>query len=690
MRLVDTSTETFSLLGREPFLGRNFRPGEGARGGVAVLAYSFWKRYVGEDLEVLGREITLDGVPHTVVGVMPQDFDFIPANVDVYRPTDWSERREDRDGRSLFVIGRLAPGRSLEDAQAELETIASQLEQDFPEANGGYGVRAEGLRDLFPGPTDTTLMYILLTVAGFVLIIACANIANLLLARAEGRQREVAVRTAMGAGRARILRQLLTESVLLAILGGALGTLLSVSGVRWVATAMPAELPRSFMPDLDANVLLYTLGMSLVAGMMFGIAPALHSFGSDIRESLGENTRGGTASRQRNRLRSAFVVAELAAALALLVGGGVLMSVFDELVNRGPGFDAEGILTAQLTVSEDRYPEDADVVRFYEEAIRRLEEVSGVQSVAAMIELPRSRGVSNTEVTIDGRPEPLPNEEPRADWQSVNPDYFEALGVAITSGRALASTDRVETRPVTVINERFVEVFFPDEEPLGKQITVLGESRQIVGVSATVFQTRMPREGGDIGPMLYLPMAQHAVRSMSLAMRVAGDPTSLSPDVRAAIWSVDSQQPVTDVQTLNEHIAIQLSGPRVISMVLGIFGSVALLLSAIGIYGVMAHSVAQRTREIGIRLALGAARRDVVRMVTRQGMRLAAIGIVIGAPIAFALVRAIRSMIFSMQTVDPAFIVAVTAVLLTVAFVATFLPALKASRVQPVRALQSE
>ena len=291
VRLVNTSPETFGMMGRQPFIGRDFDTDEGAHGGVVMLSFPFWQRYFGEEASILGDEITVDGVSHTVIGVMPEDFDFIPANVDVYRPTDWTDSRDDRDGRSLLVMGRLVEGRGIEEAQAELEAVASQLETEYPDVNAGYGVHAIPLRELFPGPTDTMLMYILMTVAGFVLLIACANIANLLLARAEGRQREIAVRTAMGAGRARILRQLLTESVLLAIVGGALGTLLSIYGVRGVAAGMPAELPRSFMPVLDATVLMYTLAISMLAGIVFGIAPALHSFAGDLRRIARRNAR---------------------------------------------------------------------------------------------------------------------------------------------------------------------------------------------------------------------------------------------------------------------------------------------------------------------------------------------------------------------------------------------------------------
>ena len=621
---------------------------------------------------------------------MPEDFDFLPADIDVFRPTNWEDRREDRDPPSVLVMGRVADGRTIEDAQAEVALIASQLESEYPEANEGYGARAMPLGEWFPGRTDTVLMRILMTVSGFVLLIACANIANLMLARAEARQREVAVRTALGAGRARIVRQLLTESVLLALVGGALGTVASIYTIPAVATAMPPVIPKAFMPVLDTTVLVYTLAASLVAGMIFGIAPALHSFGDDIRESLGENSRGGTATRKSNRLRSAFVVAEVAAALALLVGGGVLMNVFDELIMSGAGFDTSGIVTAQLTVSEDRYPEDEDVLRFEREVIRKLEETPGVESLAVMINLPRSRNVPRTDFTIDGRPEPRHNEEPRSDWQSVNPSYFDALRVPILSGRALTDGDRTDTEPVVVVNESFGDKFFPDEVPIGKQITVFERSRRIVGVSQNIFQDRMPTDDGKIESVLYVPIEQHPFRNLSLAMRVAGDPDSYGDRVRSAIWAIDAEQPVSAIQTLDEHIAAELSGPGVVSLVLGIFGTAALLLSAMGIYGVMAHSVAQRRRELGIRMALGAGRRDVVTLVTRQGMRLVAVGLLIGAPVAYALIRAIQSMLFTVNVVDPTLVLAVTACLVVVAFVATYLPAHRASRVAPVTALHTE
>jgi putative ABC transport system permease protein len=691
VRLVTMSPETFTVLGRSPGMGRDFESREGVEGAgsVALLSHPFWQRYFAADRSVLGRPVSIDGKSFDVIGVMPEDFDFLPADVDVFVPTNWEHRSTDRE-RGILVMGRLKEGRTPEEAEAEITAISNQLATEYPEANEGYRSVTMSLRDWFPGRTDTLLMYILLSVSAFVLLIACANIANLLLARAEVRQREVAVRTALGAGRVRILRQLLTESVLLALLGGSLGALLSVYSVRSVRQAMPAQLPVSFLPEMDATVLLYTLATSMIAGMIFGIAPALHTFGDDLREALGESTRGGTATRKRNRLRNAFVVAEIGAALALLIGSGALMSIFREFIMPDPGFEVEGIVTAQLTVSENRYPTDADVKRFHREVVRRLSEIPGVTGVAAMNELPRSRASATTEFTIEGRAIPQRNEEPVSGWQAVNGAYFATLGVPIRQGRGITEEDREDAEAVAVVNESFVETFFPEEDPLGKRVVLMGMPRRVVGVSKNIYQSRMPDDGGKLGPVVYLPMEQQAARSKSFALRVEGEPSAFADALRASIWAVDPEQPVSNVQTLTQHIDTELAGPNIIFVVLSIFGVTALLLSAMGIYGVMAHGVAQKTREIGIRMALGAAGKDVVGLVTRQGMRLALLGLVLGAPFAFALTRLVGSTFVTTTGVSPQLVLTVVGMLTAVAFVATYLPALRASRIQPVRALSTE
>jgi putative ABC transport system permease protein len=691
VRLVRASPETFRVLGRTPLLGRDFEDREGIAGAgkVAILSHPFWQRYFAGDRSIVGKRVTLDGESYDIIGAMPEDFDFIPANVDLFVPTDWQDRSSDR-ARTLLVLGRLKEGRTPEEAEAELTSISGQLAAEHPEENEGYRSLALALRDYFPGRTDTLLMYILLTVSGFVLLIACANIANLLLARAEARQREVAVRTALGAGRSRILRQLLTESVLLALAGGALGTILSVYSVRAVRQSMPAELPLSFLPRMDGTVLLYTLLTSLLAGMIFGIAPALHTFGEDLREALSESTRGGTASRKRNRLRNAFVVAEIGAALALLIGSGALLNIFRNYIMVYPGFEVPGLLTAQLTLSEDRYPQDADLRRFYREASARLAEIPGVKGVAVMNELPRSRASGSTEFTIEGRAAPKHNEEPVTGWQAVNDAYFSTLGISIRDGRGLEEGDREDSEAVAVVNESFVKKFFPGEDPLGRRIVLRDTPRRIVGVATNVYQTRMPDEGGGLSPMVYVPMEQQAVRSKSFALRVAGDPAALGAALREAIWDVDPGQPVSRIQSLEQHIATELAGPRILLVVLTLFVTTALLLSAIGVYGVMAHGVAQKTREIGIRMALGARGGDVVGLLTRQGMRLAGLGFLLGAPFAYALTRLVGSTFVVTSGASPAMVLSVAGILAMVAFVATYLPARRASRIHPVRALSTE
>jgi predicted permease len=366
------------------------------------------------------------------------------------------------------------------------------------------------------------------------------------------------------------------------------------------------------------------------------------------------------------------------------------LNIFREFVMPDTGFEVEGILTAQLTVSEDRHPEDGDVQRFYREVFLRLSEIPGVTGVAAMNELPRSRASGTTEFTIEGRATLRHNEEPVTGWQAVNGLYFTTLGVPIQEGRGVTEEDREDTEAVVVANESFVQTFFPEGDAIGKSVVLMGRPRRVVGVSKNIYQARMPDDGGKLGPVVYVPMEQQAVRSKAFALRVKGDPEALAPELRAAIWSVDPEQPVSKVQTLTQHIDIELSGPRIISVVLTIFGATALLLSAIGIYGVMAHGVAQKTREIGIRMALGAAADDVVKLVTRQGMRLTALGLVLGAPFAFALTRLVGSTFVTTSGATPQLVLMVVVVLASVAFVATYLPARRASRIQPVRALSTE
>jgi putative ABC transport system permease protein len=693
LQVVVATPELFDVLGVPPAIGRGFRAEEGAEGlgNVLVLEHDFWERRFFADRDILGRTLTLDGTTYTIVGVTPPEFDMIPANVQAFRPTDFMDRMEQRAGRGYIAIARLRPGATLEQSQLELAGVSTRLAAEFPDANRGWELRMIRLRDFFPGPTDTKLMMILTAVTLFGLMIACANVANLLLGRAELRQREVAVRTALGAGRTRILRQLLTESVTLGTIAGAVGVVLSIWVVRWIQSAMPAEMPRAMMPTLAPEVVVASLLVAVVAGVLFGLAPALTAARADLRETLGGGARGGTAGRRRKRLRNAFVIGEFAVALSLLTGAGFLVNVFSALNSADPGFNPEGLLTFQLSVLDDRYAEDTEVMAYETELIRVLGTVPGVQDVAVMASLPRGRGNPMTRYTVDGSPTPEPTEQPQASFQIVNPAYFSTMEIALRQGRLIQESDREDAQKVAVVSQALVDREFPEEDPLGKTLTVSDESRVIVGVVEDIMQERIAIAGRQ-GEAIYLPYSQHPVRNPSFALRTnADDPASLAGDVRQAIWSVEPDQPIALLRTFEAHQRESLAGPEAISSFLMVIGGIALLLAAMGIYGVMNHAVAQQRREIGIRMALGAPQKSVVGMVTRSGLTLAGAGMVIGLPLAWLMYRGVQNALNLFEG-DFGFGMAgwVALALGGAALVSVLLPAAKASGVEPVMALRED
>lgn len=689
LQVIAATPSVFDVFGVQPSLGRGFRPEEGVEGAgnVLVLEYDFWQRRFLGDREVLGRNVTLDGTEHTIVGVMPSGFDMIPANIHAFRPTDFADEMEDRESRGYLAFARLRDGSTVDQLRLELEGPSQRLAEEYPEANRGQQVLVQTLREFFPGPTDTQLLKILTVVTLFGLLIACANVANLLLGRAEVRQKEVAVRTALGAGRGRIFRQLLTESVAMALSAGVIGAILAVWVVGWLRTAMPAELPAAMMPELDPEVLVATLFVSVLAGIAFGLAPAFHAVGGTLRDALGNGARGGTAGRRRKRLRNAFVIGEVAVALALLTGAGFMIQAFERLANDEPGFDPDGLLTFQIAVLEDRYEQDAEIVRYERELERVLGEIPSVEGVALMSSLPRGRNSSQTSYSVDGRPLLEPTEEPRAGLQAVNAGYFSTMGIQLVQGRLLAESDLEDGPAVAVVSESFADLEFPEGGPIGRQITVRGQSRQIVGVVGDILQDRIALAGRG-GEQIYLPIAQLPLRNPSFALRAAGEPTLLSADVRQAVWSVEADQPVALLRTLEAHMNESLAGPRAISLFLMGMGFIALVLAAMGIYGVIAHSVAQQRREIGIRMALGAERGNVVRMVTRSGLTLVGVGLVLGLPLAFLMFRGTMAMLDLFDAeVGFGYPLSLSGALLTVAVLATVLPARRASRVAPATAL---
>jgi len=688
--VVVATTPIFDVFGVQPFIGRGFRSEEGVEGAgnVVVLEYDYWQRRFLGDRDVLGSTVTLDGTSFTIVGVMPEAFDMLPANIHAFRPSNFVDQAENRGDRSFMAFGRLRDGATAEQLQMEVDGAGARLAAEFPEANRGVEFRVQTLREFFPGPTDTQLLKILSAVTLFGLLIACANIANLLLGRAEERQREVAVRTAMGAGRGRILRQMLTESVLMATMAGVIGSVLAIWVVGGLQGAMPAELPAALMPELDPEVLVATLLVSILAGVAFGIAPALLSVGGNLRESLGSGARGGTAGRRRKRIRNVFVIGEIAVALALLSGSGFLIQAFDGLTNDDPGFDASGLLTFQIAVLDDRYPENEQLVAYQRDLVQVLEAIPSVEGVAVMSSLPRGRSNPQVRYTVDGRPIPTVNEQSTAGLQSVNAEYFATLDIELRQGRFIEDSDREDAALVAVVSESFVAREFGDEEPLGKLITVRAQSRSIVGVVGNIAQERIALSG-RAGEQIYLPIAQEPLRNPSFALRTAGDPGSLAADVRQAVWSIEADQPVAELQPLQTFIDTSLAGPRSISVFLVAMGVIALALAAMGIYGVMAHSVAQQRREIGIRMALGAQRGTVVGMITRSGLSLVGIGVLCGLPLALLMYRGTVTGLGLFEAElgfgTPA---ALSGALVVVAVLATVVPARRASGVAPVAALK--
>jgi putative ABC transport system permease protein len=682
----------FEVLRRQPALGRGFRPEEGAAGtgDVVILQDDFWRSRFQGERDVLGRTLELDGTTYTIVGVMPGDFDLIPATAQLFRPTDFADFREQRGVRGFMAYGRMRPGATVGQVQAELDPVSQRIAGEYPDAQRGWVLRVQPARELFPGPTDRRLIMILTAVTLFGLIIACANVANLLLGKAEMRQREVSVRSALGAGRGRILRQFVTESVLLGVTGGVIGTLLSVWVIRGFSSVMPAVLPEVFYPKLDPGVLLATLVISVLAGVLFGLAPALHAVGGNLAEALNEGSRGGSVGRRRKRIRNAFVVGEFAVALALLVGAAFLTEAFAGLTTADQGFNPDGLLTLTLSVSEDRYPEDEDVVRYERELLASLSDVPGVSDVAVMASLPRSFGNPRRRYTVDGRPVPEPNERPEAGFQAVSPGYFGTLEIPLLRGRLFEASDRSDAPPVAVVSEALVAREFPDENPLGRRISLEERSFEIVGVVGDILQDRVSLDGTR-GEAIYLPLEQRPLRNPAFALRTAGEPGDLAADVRRAVWDVNPDQPLAQVRSLQAHIDESLAAIRALSGFLTVMAAIALGLAAMGIWGVMAHKVAQQRREIGIRLALGAQSGRVVGALTWSGAVLAGIGMALGLPLAWVMHRSATSM-FDLFAGDIGYTYAAAGAgaLVLVALLAAYLPARRASRVDPVVALRAE
>ena len=684
----------FHLLGVPPLLGRTFLPEEEPPGKnhVVVLNYNLWQSRFGGDRGIVGKSITLSGTPYTVIGVMPRSFQW-PQDVQLWVPINVDPQwTANRGIRYLRVMGRLKPGVTIKRAEAEMSTIAGRLERQFPATNQGQGARIIAVRELISGDIRPALLVLLGAVA-LVLLIACANVANLLLARASARQKEIAVRTALGASRMRIARQFLTESLLLALMGGVAGLLFADSGARGLVAMFPRTISNLSIPrvdeiSIDGRVLAFAVLTSLLGALILGFIPAVQACRLNPNEALKESGRS-TGSAQGLRFRSALVVSEVALSLILLTAAGLLMKSFLRLLNGDLGFRSDHVLTFRILLPEYKYKTDPQRLAFANGVADRIKSLPGVQWVGTVTFLPLCGWWGQRGIAVEGRQVPPGREQPRAVWSSVNPDYFRAMSISLVRGRFFGEQDNAGATGVAIISDSLARQLWPREDPIGKRITLEGQKqpREIVGVVGDVRQFGLATEPKS---EVYQPYAQAPAGLIGFAVRTASVPLSMANAVRREVWAVDKDQAVGYLMSMEQLASESLAPQRVSVLLLGFFAVAALMLAAIGLYGVISYSVTQRTHEIGIRMALGADRGAVTRMVLRQGMALTALGLAIGVGLAVVLTRFMSALLYGVRTTDPITFLLVVVVLAAVAFLASFIPARRATRVDPMEALRYE
>lgn len=702
LQAIVTSADLFTVLKANPLLGRGFMAEDEQPGGTfaVVISHTLWQKQFGADPNIIGRSLKLNDRLYNIVGVMPAGFQYpisadpadlwITLAVDAIRTPDDAPVTENRGSHHFQVIGRLKPGVSLEQVEADVETIAAKLEQQYPKENTYRGMKVYPFHEDLVSDYGSAL-WIILGAVGCVLLIACANVANLLLARATVRHREIAIRAALGASRWQIIRQLLTESILLSFGGGVLGLLLAWWGTEALVRLIPDDLPRLSEINLDWWVLGFTFAISFTTGILFGLAPALQAAKIELTEAMKESARTGV-SRHRARLRNILVIAEVAIAIVLLVGAGLLLQSYNKLQKVSLGFDPNNVVTASVELPDARYPKPEQIAQFYQQLLERVQATPGVTNASAIMPQPLSGNVFRTSVEFEGRTF-APGETPRTMFRANLLNYFDTMKIQMVNGRDFTKQDTDKSQMVCVVNEAFVKAYFPDENPIGKRvkpgISVTKETpwREIVGVVQNVKHLTLQR---DFDPELYVPHTQVPLNSMGLVVRTDGDPKGMAKIIQAEVNALDKDVPVYNVKTMNQYLGSAIAQPRFNALLIGMFGLLALTLTAIGLYGVIAYSVAQRTQEIGIRMALGAQTTDVLKMVVRQGMILTCIGLVAGVAGAFYLTKLISTMLYNVSPTDRMTFLYAAAILLGVALIASFVPARRASRVNPVIALRDE
>jgi putative ABC transport system permease protein len=689
------SASLFPLLGVEPLLGRAFLPEEDQPGAgrAVILSHGLWQRRFGSDPNITGKALTLNGESHTVVGVMPAHFQFPAREDELWVPIAFTnEQAANRGTHYLQVVARLKPGVTVEQTQAEMSAIAARLQEQYPSQNTGVGAAVVPLHEQLVGDIRPALL-ILLGAVGFVLLVACANVANLLLARAAARQKEIAVRVALGASRMRLIRQFLTESVLLAAVGGVAGLLLSLWGVNLLKAFIPENISQVGAISIDAQVLGFTLLVSLLTGLIFGLAPATQASNFNLNETLKEGGRDSSAGSRGNRIRAVLVVAEVAVSLVLLIGAGLLINSFLRLRSVDPGFRADNLLTMRIVLPELKYPDQARRAAFYAEALRRIEALPGVESAAVTNWIPLVRQGDSNSFTVEGQPDPGPGRSPSVATRVVSPRYFDTMGIQLLRGRQFGEQDRADSPPVVIVSEAMARRSWPGEDPVGKRMKMGGYNSDApwMEVVALVKDVRQFELTAEPKPQIYLHYEQPAFfRPSNLVVRTEADPLGLAATVRKTVWEIDKDQPVSNISTMEDVLSESISRQRFSMLLLGIFAGVALVLAAVGIYGVMSYSVAQRTHEIGIRMALGAQAADVLKLTVGQGLRLVLVGVAVGLAAAFALTRLMASLLYGVSATDPATLVTISLVLISVALLASYVPARRATKVDPLTALRYE
>ncbi|PYR63073.1 MAG: hypothetical protein DMF91_04550 [Acidobacteria bacterium] len=694
------TADFFPTLGATALLGRAFAADEGPDGhdNVVVLSHGLWQRRFGADSTIVGHTIQLNGSPTTVIGVMPPDTQIFLRNgslagkpAEIWVPFAFTEAHRQPRGRYMTAIARLKPGVTLSATQSQMNTIAAALTQEWPQFDTGWGVRVAPLREELAGELRGALLVLSGAVA-LVLLIACANVANLLLARGAVRSREIAIRTALGAPRRRLIRQLLTESLVLGLFGGAMGLLVAQWGLDFLRAVSPVDLTTLGHVRLSYPVLGFTAVVSILTAVICGFAPAFEGSRADVQESLKDGARQAGASVRNRRLRHAFVVSEIALAVVLLVGAGLLLRTFAAMRGVDPGFDARNVLTVRVSVPESKYPDAARRTRFFQDAVRRLSQLPGVESAGAISFLPMTGLGAATGFTIVGAPPPAVGQGPVVDVRVCDNGYFSTMHVPLLRGRLFTDREMRELSDVVIINQTMARQYFPGQDPLGTRVLIMmGDPREhppgteIIGIVGDV------RSADLVTPsraMSYWPHPQLAYGSMTFIMRTSGDPLALAPAVQHAVQSIDKDQPIADVRTMDQWLAKSLAQTRFSSMLLAVFAGVALLLAAIGIYGVMSYAVSQRTSEIGIRLALGADEREILKLIVGNGLRLVVLGLTLGVALALALSRSITTQLYQTSGADPTTFAGVVAILGAVAVLASYLPARRAAHIAPVEALR--